>query len=144
MQLNDNQQYAVDCKDKQILCLAAAGSGKTAVLVARLKRLIQDGVNPKSILVLTFTNAAALEMQERFSRNNKESELAMFYTFHGFCYYLMAKYPDVCRAMGYATLPEIIDDVEYKAIFGKTKIQSGVKLSDDKLIYCVTVLPNYL
>ena len=134
MQLNENQQYAVDCKDKQILCLAAAGSGKTSVLVARIKRLIKDGVNPKSILVLTFTNAAALEMQERFVRDNKESDLPMFYTFHGFCYYLMAKYPEVCNAIGYSTLPGIITDVEYKAIFGKTKIQSGVKLSDSKLL----------
>jgi len=63
-----NQQKAIDERDKNILVSAAAGSGKTAVLVERILRVITDKDNSIDIgglLVVTFTEAAALEMRER-------------------------------------------------------------------------------
>ena len=63
-----NQQRAIDETDKNILVSAAAGSGKTAVLVERILRVITDKDNQIDIgrlLVVTFTEAAALEMRER-------------------------------------------------------------------------------
>lgn len=60
------QQKAIDERDKNILVAAAAGSGKTAVLVERIKKLIiEDGVSIDRMLIVTFTNAAAAEMKEK-------------------------------------------------------------------------------
>lgn len=62
------QKAAIDIRDRNILVSAAAGSGKTAVLVQRVLERICDTTNPVDIdrlLIVTFTNAAALEMKER-------------------------------------------------------------------------------
>lgn len=65
------QQKVIDTRDRNILVSAAAGSGKTAVLVERIIQRILDKDNPidiDKILVVTFTNAAASEMRERILR----------------------------------------------------------------------------
>lgn len=62
------QQQVIDLRNRNILVSAAAGSGKTAVLVARIIKMITDAKNPVDIdrlLIVTFTNAAAAEMRER-------------------------------------------------------------------------------
>lgn len=67
-QWNDAQQNAIDARNSNILVSAAAGSGKTAVLVERIIKMITDENNPIDIdklLVVTFTNAAAAEMKNR-------------------------------------------------------------------------------
>ena len=72
------QQKVIDTRDRNILVSAAAGSGKTAVLVERIIKRITDEKNPIDIdrlLVVTFTNAAAAEMRERVL-SAIESELA--------------------------------------------------------------------
>ena len=64
----DKQEEVIKTRDKNILVSAAAGSGKTAVLVERIIRRILDEKNPLDIdrlLVVTYTNAAAYEMKER-------------------------------------------------------------------------------
>ena len=62
------QQQVIDLRKRNILVSAAAGSGKTAVLVERIIKMITEGEHPVDIdrlLVVTFTNAAAAEMRER-------------------------------------------------------------------------------
>ena len=64
----EDQQKVIDARDCNILVSAAAGSGKTAVLVERIIQKICDKENPVDIdrlLVVTFTNAAAAQMRER-------------------------------------------------------------------------------
>lgn len=64
------QQQVIDLRNRNILVSAAAGSGKTAVLVERIIKMITDTDNPIDIdrlLIVTFTNAAAAEMRERIS-----------------------------------------------------------------------------
>ena len=64
------QQKVIDVRNRNILVSAAAGSGKTAVLVERIITMISDEKNPVDIdklLVVTFTNAAAAEMSERIA-----------------------------------------------------------------------------
>lgn len=66
MNWTKEQQRAIDEREKNILVAAAAGSGKTAVLVERIKKLIiEDGVSIDRMLIVTFTNAAAAEMKEK-------------------------------------------------------------------------------
>ena len=69
------QQQVIDERGKNLLISAAAGSGKTAVLVERIVKMVCDGENPVDIdrlLVVTFTNAAAAQMRERISRALQE------------------------------------------------------------------------
>ena len=75
-QLNEAQRQAVAHFDGPCLALAGPGSGKTTVLVERLCRLLQKGVPARKILVLTFTRAAAAEMQARFIRRVEEETKA--------------------------------------------------------------------
>lgn len=68
MQYTKDQQRVIDARDKNILVSAAAGSGKTAVLVERIIQMVVDETKPVDIdrlLIVTFTNAAAAEMRER-------------------------------------------------------------------------------
>ena len=73
------------------MVLAGPGSGKTFVTVHRIRRLItSQGVDPAHILVITFTKAAALEMQERFFRlMEKENPPVRFGTFHAVFYHIL-------------------------------------------------------
>ena len=83
--LNEAQRQAVAHFDGPCLALAGPGSGKTTVIVERLCRLLQKGVPARKILVLTFTRAAAAEMQARFLRRTEEEAKgaqAAFGTFH--------------------------------------------------------------
>ena len=71
IQWSEKQQAVIDARGCSVLVSAAAGSGKTAVLVERLIRLLTDEKHPVDIerlLVVTFTNAAAAEMRERIGR----------------------------------------------------------------------------
>lgn len=69
MKWTERQYEAISARDTTLLVSAAAGSGKTAVLVERVKRLlIEDGIDIDRMLVVTFTNAAASEMKEKISR----------------------------------------------------------------------------
>ncbi len=63
--LNDSQKKAAQHIDGSLLILAGAGSGKTKTITTRLAYLISIGIDPSSILTLTFTNKAASEMRER-------------------------------------------------------------------------------
>ena len=77
MNWTSDQQKVIDLRDCNILVSAAAGSGKTAVLVERIFSMITDEVHPIDIdhlLIVTFTNAAAGEMKDRI-RGRLEEEL---------------------------------------------------------------------
>ena len=88
MNFNKEQQQAVSHKDGALLVLAGPGSGKTAVITHRTQKLITEyQVAPSSILVVTFTKAAARQMRERFlCLTGEESTQVTFGTFHGIFY----------------------------------------------------------
>ena len=136
MGLNTEQQFAVDCNDAKILCLAGAGAGKTKTMIARIVRLVNDGVDPKRILALTFTNAAAFEMKERYKLTPNldiSRGVPEFRTFHSFCYSLIIKDLAIRQRIGYAQIPSVCDDAEFKEIKQKVKLQLNCKLTADQL-----------
>ena len=74
MRWNESQRQAIEERGKNIIVSAAAGSGKTAVLVERILRLIiEDNTGVDQLLVVTFTKAAAAEMKERIGQAIKKA-----------------------------------------------------------------------
>ena len=74
MDFNKAQMTALEHRDGPMMVLAGPGSGKTTVITHRIKRLLEAGVDPSGILVITFTKAAATEMKERFLRLAREED----------------------------------------------------------------------
>ncbi len=77
-QLNKKQKEAVLQKDGPVLIIAGAGAGKTKTITHRILNLIQEGINPSSILAVTFTNKAAKEMRERIEKMLSEDKQINF------------------------------------------------------------------
>ena len=73
MSWTKEQQQAIDTEGNNIIVSAGAGSGKTAVLTARVQRKLKSGIHVNELLVLTFTNAAAAEMKDRIRQTIKET-----------------------------------------------------------------------
>ena len=74
MDFNQAQMMALEHRDGPMMVLSGPGSGKTTVITHRIKRLLEAGVDPSGILVITFTKAAATEMKERFLRLAREED----------------------------------------------------------------------
>lgn len=85
--LNKEQKEAVQTTQGPLLILAGAGSGKTKVLTTRIAYMIRQGVRPRNILAVTFTNKAAKEMKERIGKIIGEDTVKYMWvgTFHGIC-----------------------------------------------------------
>ena len=91
---NKSQIQAISHMDGPAMVLAGPGSGKTTVITHRIKNLIAKAeVRPENILVVTFTKAAALSMQKRFSTlmNGGKGQLVTFGTFHSVFYKILKK-----------------------------------------------------
>ncbi len=96
MEFNEAQKKALAHKEGPMMVLAGPGSGKTTVITHRILELIRSGVNPSGILVITFTRAAAGEMEERFNalaagedRQGMQSGRVSFGTFHSVFYQIL-------------------------------------------------------
>ena len=109
-ELNQPQLEAVKQKDGSILVIAGAGSGKTKTLTYRVARLIEDGVNPKNILLLTFTKKAAQEMLSRATLVlDSRCEQVAGGTFHSFANIILRKYSGLLELQNNFTIADRAD-----------------------------------
>ncbi len=93
--LNPEQKQAVEHEGSPLLILAGAGSGKTRVITTKIAWLIsQKGVDPRSILAVTFTKKAANEMRERAQAMEPSAEQSQIRTFHSFGAYFLRRYAE--------------------------------------------------
>lgn len=107
--LNENQRIAVNHGEGPMLVLAGPGSGKTTVILCRLRRFLSENKN-KGILVVTFTKAAATEMKERFGERG--SDRILFSTFHSLFFRILR------RTYGYTSEKIIGEEEKFKVLQG--------------------------
>ncbi len=93
MNLNKNQRLAVESSNRYLCVLAGPGTGKTFTITAKIIHLLDEGLAPKEIAALTFTQKAALEMRQRVSKKLKdESKIPFIGTFHLLCLRLLRQF----------------------------------------------------
>lgn len=96
MELNTEQTRAAEFDGGDVLVLAGAGTGKTSTIVARVVHLTKTGVDPRRILLLTFTRRAAREMRHRLSSQiGQTAKTVPAGTFHNFCLQYLRRWPDL-------------------------------------------------
>lgn len=86
--LDETQKEIVETTSDRVLVVAGSGSGKTRVVTERIKFLLDNNVNPKGIVAITFTNAAAEEMRERLGEKAKDAYIG---TIHSYANKLLIK-----------------------------------------------------
>ena len=141
--LNKFQYEAVMHDKGPALLLAGAGTGKTRTLIYRVAHLIESGVSPESILLLTFTNKAANEMKERAEKMLKEKCGITSCTYHSFCVKMLRFYgkmagisPDFTIISG-PDEADIIDIVKSELNFQKLKNMPSASVFASMLSTCV-------
>ncbi len=128
--LNPQQLAAVTAGDGPSLVIAGAGSGKTRTLVYRVAYLIDSGVNPSNILLLTFTRKSAQEMIERASALiGARSERVCGGTFHSVANTLLRRYG---RAIGIEPGFTILDRGDAEDLIALVRSQLGLNEKDKR------------
>jgi len=89
--LNQAQRLAVTHGKGPLLLLAGPGSGKTFTITQRILYLLEQGVVPEQLLVITFTRDAALSMQRRFCKLSRSNFPVNFGTFHSIFYHILTE-----------------------------------------------------
>jgi len=122
--LNEAQLAAVTHRDGPLLVVAGAGSGKTRTLIYRVARLIESGVPPGAILLLTFTRRAAQEMLARVERLVGESSRAVAGgTFHSFANTVLRRFGGV---MGLKPNFTILDRSDMEDVLNLLRTRMGL------------------
>ena len=123
-ELNPQQRDAVDVVDGPALVIAGAGSGKTRVLVYRVARLIDRGIDPSSVLLLTFTRKSAQEMLSRVGLLiGPQSERVTGGTFHSVANAWLRRYG---RVIGLNPGFTILDRGDAEDLVNLTRAQLGL------------------
>ena len=108
--LNELQRRAAGHRGRAFLLQAGPGTGKTRTLVAHVDSLLEEGVDPRKILLLTFSNKAAGEMGQRIGRRRPDAAAAMWIgTFHKFGLDLLRRFND---EFGLPADPRLMDRTE--------------------------------
>ena len=111
--LNSEQNKAVRQLEGPVLILAGAGSGKTATMTHRMAYMIEQGIDPHSILAVTFTNKAAGEMRSRVEDLVGEVYGMWIMTFHAMCLRMLRYSPE---RLGYKSGFTVYDETDKKTL----------------------------
>ena len=118
--LNEKQYLAASSTAQYLRIVAGAGTGKTRTLTYRMAYLISQGINPKRMVAITFTNKAAKEMLERVEKLLSENDFSIYAkptmcTFHSFCYKFLKK--EISLIPGFNTSFNIAEESDQSQIF---------------------------
>ena len=113
IKLDKEQELAAKAKEGHFLCLAGAGSGKTRVIAARTCMLIEDGNPEDTILDITYTRKARLEMETRINNFLGKVSAINVTTFHSLCFSYIAMFRPNHKEI------QVMDEDDRKAIIKK-------------------------
>lgn len=126
--LNKQQAEAAETLDGPLLIIAGAGSGKTRMMTYRIVKMLESGIDEKSILALTFTNKAAKEMSDRIRElTKKKLKDLTTTTFHSFGLILLKKY---IHHLGYHNNFSLYDANDNQALIKNCIISLGYQIPD--------------
>jgi DNA helicase-2/ATP-dependent DNA helicase PcrA len=121
--LNPSQYEAVLFDKGPLLVIAGAGSGKTRTLTYRVARLVEDGIPPASILLLTFTRKASQEMLKRATELlDNRCERVSGGTFHSFANAVLRRY---AALVGFDSRFTIIDRADMESLISLLRKETG-------------------
>ena len=127
--LNHQQQAAVEHLGTPQIIIAGAGTGKTTVMIEKINYLIATKTQaPHNILALTFTNKAANEMKTRFNQFSTHSQRPFFGTFHSFCLRFLKASPCI-EQVGLTKNFTIIDFQQQKEVLQKLTKNNNISLN---------------
>ncbi len=123
---NAKQQECIENINGKYLVLAGPGTGKTFTLIQRVKNMIEKGINPETILCLTFSDAATNEMRSRLVKELNRTDIGVnIFTYHGFCNDIITEHPEefelpenyrvIPSAVSVNLLKECIDELNPQA-----------------------------
>lgn len=98
---NKAQEEAIRCTQGPVILISCPGSGKTTTLIRRIYSLLEEGTDPQTILMVTFTRAAADSMREKFREMYGRNPGIVFQTIHSLCF-------NILRAQGKYEAGDII------------------------------------
>ncbi|MBE6027443.1 MAG: ATP-binding protein [Clostridiales bacterium] len=125
--LNSEQNKAVRHIEGPVLILAGAGSGKTATMTHRMAYMIEQGIDPRSILAVTFTNKAAGEMRSRVIDLAGDVRGMWIMTFHAMCLRMLRYSPE---RLGYKAGFTVYDETDKKTLIKRISKELQV---DDRM-----------
>jgi DNA helicase-2/ATP-dependent DNA helicase PcrA len=141
--LDDAQLAAVEHGDTPLAIIAGAGTGKTRTLVARVTRLLERGVQPERILLLTFTRRAADDMLARASALAGHSELAGRLrggTFHAVAHQLVSAFAEV---LGLHAGFSVLDPADAADVMDLMRDEHGLSGRDERAPKATTLVDIY-
>lgn len=138
--LNKEQHASATCKPGHNLTIASAGTGKTSTIVGRISYLLNKGIKPEQILLLTFTNKAASEMIQRVAKffDEKTAKSIISGTFHSVSYKLLKQYEKNITLKQPNELKTLFKSIYEKRVFTQesdTKHYDGGYLYDIYSLY---------
>ena len=144
------QKFAALTLGKPLVVTAAAGSGKTTVLVARYLELIKTGLKPSQILTVTFTNDAAEQLRHKIVQAlEKEMSLSELIpevtrsrflgTIHSFCFYLIEEFGSVLQL---PPIEQIVSDYQFQVAIEKAYGSWLHSLSHEQISYLLDLVPR--
>lgn len=91
LQKNEAQEQAINATEGPVIIISCPGSGKTTTLVRRIENIINKGCDPKKILMVTFSKASAVDMEERYVEMFNKNPGIRFSTIHSLCLTILAQ-----------------------------------------------------
>jgi len=128
-ELDEEQREAVIKSEGRSIIVAGPGSGKTRVITYKIAYLLNNGVKPENILLVTFTRAAAREMIERVKKvTNRNMDKMLAGTFHHVCNSILRKYATI---LDYKNNYSILDKEDSKDLLKMAKSEYVKEISDN-------------
>ena len=139
--LNDKQLEAVNIIDGPLVVYAGAGTGKTRTLTYRVANMVDKGIDPSSILAITFTKKATNEMKERlFDLVGPKASMINISTIHALCAKILRRdivYLDYTRSFG------IVDEEDQLKVIADCLDDMGIDRKEFTAKYAKKIITNY-